>query len=95
MAFGRTVSEADVRGPDGGLVGVESDVSDGQAVIQSGDAAIPPGAIFCLRAVGEAALKADRAVARRIKAARFPVIKTLDTFRWDWPKKRTIPSWWS
>ena len=36
---------------------------------------------------GEAALKADRAVARRIKAARFPVIKTLETFRWDWPKK--------
>jgi len=36
---------------------------------------------------GEAALHADRAVARRIKAARFPVIKTLDTFRWDWPKK--------
>jgi DNA replication protein DnaC len=37
--------------------------------------------------VGEAALRADRAVARRIQAARFPVIKTLDTFRWDWPKK--------
>jgi len=36
---------------------------------------------------GEAALRADRAVARRIQAARFPVIKTLDTFRWDWPKK--------
>ena len=36
---------------------------------------------------GEAALYADRAVARRIRAARFPVIKTLDTFRWDWPKK--------
>jgi len=36
---------------------------------------------------GEAALHADRAVARRIRAARFPVIKTLDTFRWDWPKK--------
>jgi DNA replication protein DnaC len=36
---------------------------------------------------GEAALRADRAVARRIHAARFPVIKTLDTFRWDWPKK--------
>jgi len=30
---------------------------------------------------------ADRAVARRIRAARFPVVKTLDTFRWDWPKK--------
>ena len=36
---------------------------------------------------GEAALRADRAVARRIQSARFPVIKTLDTFRWDWPKK--------
>ena len=36
---------------------------------------------------GEAALHADRAVARRIQAARFPVIKTLDSFRWDWPKK--------
>ena len=36
---------------------------------------------------GEAALRADRAVARRIQGARFPVIKTLDTFRWDWPKK--------
>src|SRR6516164_4197432 len=36
---------------------------------------------------GEAAAQQDRAVLRRVKAARFPVIKTLDTFRWDWPKK--------
>lgn len=36
---------------------------------------------------GEAALHNDRSVARRIKAARFPVIKTLDGFQWDWPKK--------
>jgi len=36
---------------------------------------------------GEAAARQDRAVLRRVKAARFPVIKTLDTFRWDWPKK--------
>jgi DNA replication protein DnaC len=36
---------------------------------------------------GEANLRADRTVARRIHSARFPVIKTLDTFRWDWPKK--------
>ena len=36
---------------------------------------------------GEADLRADRAMARRIKAARLPVIKTLDTFRWDWPKQ--------
>jgi DNA replication protein DnaC len=38
-------------------------------------------------AEGEASLRQDRTVARRIKAARFPVIKTLDSFRWDWPKK--------
>ena len=36
---------------------------------------------------GEAALRADRAVARRIQYARFPVIKTLDSFQWDWPRK--------
>ena len=36
---------------------------------------------------GEAAARQDRTVLRRVKAARFPVIKTLDTFRWDWPKK--------
>ena len=36
---------------------------------------------------GEDSRRADRAVARRIQAARFPVIKTLDSFRWDWPKK--------
>ena len=36
---------------------------------------------------GEVAARQDRAVLRRVKAARFPVIKTLDTFRWDWPKK--------
>jgi DNA replication protein DnaC len=36
---------------------------------------------------GEDARRADRSVARRIQAARFPVIKTLDSFRWDWPKK--------
>ena len=35
----------------------------------------------------EASLRRDRAVVRRIRDARFPVIKTLDTFRWDWPKK--------
>ena len=38
---------------------------------------------------GEAAARQDRAVVRRVKAARFPVIKTFATFRWDWPKKIT------
>ena len=29
----------------------------------------------------------DRALDRRIKAARFPVLKTLESFQWNWPKK--------
>ena len=36
---------------------------------------------------GEAAQRRDRAVARRIRLARFPVKKTLDAFDWTWPKK--------
>ncbi|HIC89117.1 MAG TPA: ATP-binding protein [Anaerolineae bacterium] len=35
----------------------------------------------------EAALRRDRSIARRIRIARFPVIKTLDEFDWNWPKK--------
>jgi len=34
---------------------------------------------------GEARLRQDRATQRRIRQAPFPVIKTLDQFRWDWP----------
>ena len=40
---------------------------------------------------GEVAARQDRTILRRIKAARFPVIKTLDNFRWDWPKKINQP----
>jgi len=29
----------------------------------------------------------DRATQRRIRAARFPQIKTLEQFKWNWPKK--------
>jgi DNA replication protein DnaC len=36
---------------------------------------------------GEADLKRDRATQNRIRQARFPVIKTLDQFRWDWPTR--------
>lgn len=36
---------------------------------------------------GEAALRRDRSTQRRIRLARFPVIKTLDQFNWTWPKK--------
>jgi DNA replication protein DnaC len=36
---------------------------------------------------GEAALRKDRSIQRRIRLARFPVVKTLDQFNWTWPKK--------
>jgi DNA replication protein DnaC len=35
---------------------------------------------------GEAQARQERAAERRIRAARFPVMKTLDTFNWQWPK---------
>jgi DNA replication protein DnaC len=38
-------------------------------------------------AEGEALRRKDRATQRRIQAARFPVIKTLEQFNWTWPKK--------
>jgi DNA replication protein DnaC len=34
---------------------------------------------------GEALLRQDRATTNRIRLARFPVLKTLDQLRWDWP----------
>ena len=36
---------------------------------------------------GEAALRRDRSIERRIRMARFPLIKTLDQFNWAWPKQ--------
>jgi DNA replication protein DnaC len=36
-------------------------------------------------AQGEAALRRDRSIERKIRLARFPVIKTLEQFRWSWP----------
>ncbi len=36
---------------------------------------------------GEYNHRHQRAIERRVKAARFPVLKTLEQFRWDWPKK--------
>ncbi len=36
---------------------------------------------------GEFNAKQDRAIERRIRLARFPVLKTLDQFQWTWPKK--------
>jgi DNA replication protein DnaC len=36
---------------------------------------------------GEAGFKRDRSIQRRIRLARFPQIKTLEQFKWSWPKK--------
>jgi DNA replication protein DnaC len=36
---------------------------------------------------GESQQRHERCIARRIAAARFPVIKTLEHFDWGWPKK--------
>ncbi len=36
---------------------------------------------------GEYQRRQERALERRVQAARFPVLKTLDRFRWDWPTK--------
>jgi DNA replication protein DnaC len=36
---------------------------------------------------GETQRRQDRHIARRVAAARLPVIKTLDQFNWNWPKK--------
>ena len=38
-------------------------------------------------AEGELNQRRDRATIRRIKSARFPVVKTIDQFSWSWPKK--------
>jgi len=36
---------------------------------------------------GEAHRREERSIQRRIKLARFPVLKTLEQFQWNWPKK--------
>ena len=36
---------------------------------------------------GETLRRKDRATQRRLQAARFPVVKTLEQFNWTWPKK--------
>jgi len=40
---------------------------------------------------GEALRRQELAVARRLAAARFPALKTLDQFEWSWPKKINRP----
>jgi DNA replication protein DnaC len=40
---------------------------------------------------GESQQRHDRCIARRVAGARFPVIKTLEGFDWNWPKKINRP----
>jgi DNA replication protein DnaC len=40
---------------------------------------------------GETALHESRSIERRIRNARFPVLKTLEDFQWSWPKKINRP----
>ena len=40
---------------------------------------------------GEVNQRRQRTIRRRLKEARFPVLKTLEQFRWDWPKKINRP----
>lgn len=40
---------------------------------------------------GEEQTRHERGIERRIKSARFPVIKTLDTFNWQWPEEINRP----
>ena len=47
----------------------------------------PPLRLLEQAVAGEVARRYDALIGRRIKAARLPGIKTLDTFDWRWPKK--------
>lgn len=38
-------------------------------------------------AEGEVNARLDRSIERKIRLARFPVVKTLEQFQWNWPKK--------
>ena len=46
---------------------------------------------LCRLIEGETLRRKDHATKRRIQAARFPVVKTLEQFNWTWPKKINRP----
>jgi len=54
---------------------------------QAAREAWPPGRLLEQLVVGEVARRDEALVARRVKAARLPGIKTLDGFDWSWPKQ--------
>jgi DNA replication protein DnaC len=40
---------------------------------------------------GETALRENRSIERRVRNARFPVLKTIEDFQWNWPRKINRP----
>ena len=40
---------------------------------------------------GETALRENRSIERRVRNARFPVLKTIEDFQWSWPRKINRP----
>ena len=63
-----------------------------QSLAQEAVAKAWPPLDFLSRLVeGEALRRKDRATQRRLQAARFPVLKTLEQFNWTWPKKINRP----
>ena len=42
-------------------------------------------------AEGETALRENRSIERRVRDARFPVLKTLEDIQWSWPRKINRP----
>lgn len=47
----------------------------------------PPVDYLARLVEGELQRRQDRALERRLKAARLPLLKTLEQFQWNWPKK--------
>lgn len=47
--------------------------------------------LLCELLRGEVQTRHERATERRIKAARFPVLKTLESFNWRWPEQIDRP----
>jgi DNA replication protein DnaC len=59
----------------------------GELTTRAAREAWPHGRYLEQLAAGEVARRNDALVARRVKAARLPSIKTLDGFDWSWPRK--------
>lgn len=50
-----------------------------------------PQEYFAQLIQGETMLRWDNSIQRRISMARFPVVKTLEQFQWNWPEKINQP----